>query len=264
MDHPASDQDFDAFPPEGAERLVVDLDGFEGPLDLMLDLARREKLDLKSISILAIAEQYLAFIAKAQALRLEIAGDYLVMAAWLAYLKSRLLLPKRENDPAPEAEAMIEDLAARLARLEVIRKAGQLLGERLAQTRESFPRGLGETIVIERKLAWDVSLTELVAAYAERRIAQVRSRYRISTRKTLSIPDARALLERLIGPMAEWCPLDVLLAAIRPSGEEARSTKASSFVAALELAREGQVELRQQEAFAPLYLRRSGGATGSR
>jgi len=264
MDHPASEPDFDAFPPEGAERLVVDLDGFEGPLDLMLDLARREKLDLKSISILAIAEQYLAFVAKAQALRLEIAGDYLVMAAWLAYLKSRLLLPKKENDAAPDTEAMIEDLAARLARLEMIRKAGQLLGERLAHTRESFPRGLGETIVIERRLAWDVSLTELVATYAERRIAQVRSRYRIATRRTLSIPEARAMLERLIGPMAEWCPLDVLLAAIRPSGEEARSTKASSFVAALELAREGHLELRQQEAFAPLYLRRAGGATGPR
>ena len=263
MDHPATEPEFDADALEGAERLVVDLAGFEGPLDLMLDLARREKLDLKSISILAIAEQYLAFIAKAQALRLEIAGDYLVMAAWLAYLKSRLLLPKKENDTAPEAEALIEDLAARLARLEVIRKAGQLLGERLAENRESYPRGLGETIVIERRQAWEVSLTELVAAYAERRIAQVRARYRIATRRTLSIPEARAILERLIGPLAEWCPLDVLLAAIRPGGEEARSTTASSFVAALELAREGQLELKQQEPFAPLYLRRAGSAKGA-
>ena len=123
MDHPATEPEFDADALEGAERLVVDLDGFEGPLDLMLDLARREKLDLKSISILAIAEQYLAFIAKAQALRLEIAGDYLVMAAWLAYLKSRLLLPKKENDTAPEAEALIEDLAARLARCRFLSSA---------------------------------------------------------------------------------------------------------------------------------------------
>lgn len=263
MDEAAPEPEFDAAALEGAERLVVDLDGFEGPLDLMLDLARREKLDLRSISILAIAEQYLAFVARAQALRLEIAGDYLVMAAWLAYLKSRLLLPKKENDPAPEAEAMIEDLAARLARLEVIRRAGRMLGDLLAESRESYPRGLGETIVIERRRAWDVSLAELVSAYAERRLAQARSRYRIASRKTFSIPEARAMLERLIGPLAEWCPLDMLLAAIRPGGEDARSTTASSFVAALELAREGQIELRQQEAFAPLYLRRAGGATGA-
>jgi segregation and condensation protein A len=260
---PLPEQDFDALAAglaheaEGADRLVVDLDGFEGPLDLMLDLARREKLDLRGISILAIADQYLTFIREAQQLRLEIAGDYLVMAAWLTYLKSRLLLPKKTEEGAPETEALVQDLADRLARLETVRKAGAHFGELLARNRDTYPRGIGESIVIEHRLAWEVDLTELVAAYAERRIAIARAHYRITGRKTLSIPEARALLERLIGPMAEWCPIEVLLAAIAPGQAEPRSMKASSFVAALELAREGQLELKQDGAFAPLFLRRA-------
>ncbi|KAF0226947.1 MAG: Chromosome segregation and condensation protein [Beijerinckiaceae bacterium] len=235
---------------------MLDLDGFEGPLDLMLDLARRDKLDLRSISILDLADQYLAFIHAAQKLRLELAGDYLVMAAWLTYLKSRLLLPKKPDSNEPAAEELVQDLAERLKRLEVIRKAGELLGMRLAGSRETFPRGHIEGVVVEHRQAWEVSLHELVAAYAERRTQTVKSHYRIATRRTLSIPEARAILERLIGRAAEWCPLAVLLAAIRPSQAEPRSAKASAFVAALELARDGTLELKQEEAFAPLYLRR--------
>jgi segregation and condensation protein A len=241
---------------EGRDRLVIDLDGFEGPLDLMLDLARREKLDLRAIPILQIAEQYLAYIHEAQRLKLEIAGDYLVMAAWLTYLKSRLLLPKRPDSDAPEAEALVQDLAERLRRLEIMRRAGAAFGEMLGRSRETFPRGQGESIVVERRKAWEVSLHELLAAYAERRIATVRSRYQIHRRRTLSIPEARAMLERLIGAAAEWCPIDVLLAAIRPAEAEPRSARASSFVAALEMARDGSLELRQEAEFAPLYLRR--------
>lgn len=240
---------------------MIDLDGFEGPLDLMLDLARRDKLDLRTISILDLADQYLAFIHEAQRLRLELAGDYLVMAAWLTYLKSRLLLPARLNPDEPAAEDLVQDLAERLKRLESIRKAGEWLGERHFASHQTHSRGSAETIVIERKLAWEVSLNELLAAYAERRTMTVKSHYRIATRRTLSIPEARELLERLIGRAAEWCPIEVLLAAIRPDQAEPRSTKASSFVAALELARDGTLELKQEQAFATLYLRRSKPAT---
>lgn len=254
--------DPEALPAEDEPRLVVDLDGFHGPLDLMLDLARREKLDLRSISILTIADQYLAFIREAQRLRLELAGDYLVMAAWLTYLKSRLLLPRKAAPDEPEAETLFEDLALRLQRLEALRKAGEWLSGRLAGHRETFARGAVEPILIETAQAWAVDLVELVTAYAERRLASARARYTVATRKTLSIPDARDLLLRLVGKAGEWCPMDVLLAAIRPAEAEPRSARASSFVAALELAREGALELRQEAAFAPLYVRRGGDGQG--
>jgi segregation and condensation protein A len=255
--------DPDTLPGEGEPRLILDLDGFEGPLDLMLDLARREKLDLRSISILTLADQYLAFIREAQRLRLELAGDYLVMAAWLTYLKSRLLLPKKTATGEPEADALVEDLALRLQRLETLRKAGEWLSSRLATTRETMPRGMIEPIVIEQRPAWELSLVELVTAYAERRIASIKARYTVATRKTLSIPEARGILLRLIGEAGEWCPIDLLLAAIRPADAEPRSARASSFVAALELAREGALELRQEAAFAPLYLRLGRKAAGT-
>ncbi|MCZ8374332.1 MAG: ScpA family protein [Beijerinckiaceae bacterium] len=247
--------DPDALPGEGEPRLILDLDGFEGPLDLMLDLARREKLDLRSISILTIADQYLAFIREAQRLRLELAGDYLVMAAWLTYLKSRLLLPKKSVSGEPEADELVEDLALRLQRLETLRKAGEWLSARLAATRETAPRGAIEPIVVEQRSAWELRLLELVSVYAERRIASVKARYTVATRKTLSIPEARNILMRLVGEAGDWCPIDILVAAIRPAEAEPRSARASSFVAALELAREGALELRQEAAFAPLYLR---------
>ena len=265
-DLPADDFEFEAIDlaeSEAASRLVIDLDGFEGPLDLMLDLARRDKLDLRTISILDLADQYLAFIRAAQRLRLELAGDYLVMAAWLTYLKSRLLLPKKLSPDEPAAEELVQDLAERLKRLETIRKAGELLGERYLVSRETFSRGRAEGIVIERKLAWEVSLHELLAAYAERRTQTIKSHYQIRTRRTLSIPEARELLERLVGHAAEWCPMEVLLAAIKPDQAEPRSAKASSFVAALELARDGTLELKQEQAFATLYLRRGQRASAS-
>ena len=242
---------------EGAQRLVLDLDGFEGPLDLLLDLARREKLDLRAIPIVPLADQYLAFIREAQRLKLEVAGDYLVMAAWLTYLKSRLLLPKRPNADEPAADALVQDLAERLKRLDTFRKAGEVLGARLNEMRECFPRGQAEGVIVDRRLAWAVSLNELVTAYAERRIHVVRSHYTVKHRKTLSIPEAREILERLVGKAAEWCPLDVLIAAIQPGQAERRSAKASSFVAALELVRDGSLDLKQEEAFAPIFLRRS-------
>lgn len=239
----------------GETRLRVELEGYEGPLDLMLDLARRDKLDLRSISILALADQYLSFIRQAQSLRLELAGDYLVMAAWLTFLKSRLILPDSTGTVAPAFEALAEDLAARLFRLEAIRKAGARLAERLDASRNRFARGAGETMLIERPLSWEAHLHDLLNAYMLRRLAQARSGYRIAARTTLSIPEARAMLARLIGDHADWCPIDVLVAAIAPAKTERRSARASSFAAALELAREGEIELKQESPFALLLLR---------
>jgi segregation and condensation protein A len=248
---------------EGAQRLVVDLDGFEGPLDLMLDLARRDKLDLRSIPIVALADQYLAFIRAAARLKLEIAGDYLVMAAWLTYLKSRLLIPERREDGAPETDELVADLAERLRRLETVRRAGEQLAARLAEARETFARGAVEAVTVETRRAWDVNLVDLLTVYAERRLRQAQAHYQIRERKTLSIPEARAMLERLIGAHAEWCPLEMLVAAIRPHEAGPRSARASAFVAALELAREGAIELKQDMAFATLYLRRGSARVAS-
>lgn len=241
--------------PEDGPRLRVDLEGFEGPLDLLLELARAEKLDLKSISILALAEQYLAFIAAAQQLRLALAADYLVMAAWLTYLKSRLLLPQREEAPGPATEELVEDLAERLRRLEKIRRMGAWLGERLAEAGNAFPRGGEERKAQGARPVWSVNLHDLVAAFAQSRSERIVSRYRLSARECLSIPEARARLEALIGGVAQWCPLDLLLAAIAAPGLERRTLLASGFAASLELARDGRLELRQETAFAPLFLR---------
>ena len=247
--------------PAPEEAWTVDLDGFEGPLDLMLDLARREKLDLRQISILALADQYLAYIHAAQRLRLEVAADYLVMAAWLTYLKSRLLLPRREDDDAPDPALLAQDLTERLQRLERIRALGIGLADRWRQQAETHPRGRGEAIVVEKHAAWALDLRDLLAVYAELRGETIRTLYRIGPRRTVSIAEARALLERLVGANAEWCPLDLLAVSLGRSPAERRSALASSLVAALELAREGQVRLRQEALFAPLYLRRAVGET---
>jgi len=257
----SQNMDFEAAPLELAEgdaRLIVDLEGYEGPLDLMLELARHNKLDLRAISILDLADQYLAFVREAQKLRLELAGDYLVMAAWLTYLKSRLLLPEKVQDDAPATDRLVQDLAERLQKLELIRKMGEVLSERLTRGHESLPRGVAEAIVVERRMAWDVSLHEVVAAYAGIRQERAKAHYHLKARKTLSIPEARAILERLIGKYADWCPLDVLMVAIAPHQADRRSAQASSFAATLELAREGVIRIKQDAAFKPLYLKGEG------
>lgn len=262
--------DFDTPPEmdhdEDAPRLMLDLTGYEGPLDLMLDLARREKIDITAISILTLAEQFLAFVAQAKALRLEIAADYLVMAAWLAWLKSRLLLPKAEDDPAPAGEELAEELARRLERLAAFRKAGEMLGARLDLTREAFPRGLAEVTLATQAQGWQVSLPELLGAYAQWRIGTVKPRYHVVARRTLSIAEARTLLERMVGQGAEWCPLALLVSMLDGESAEkadARSATASGFVAALEMAREGKITLKQETPFAPLYLKATTGEGAS-
>ncbi|MBN8995956.1 MAG: segregation/condensation protein A [Rhizobiales bacterium] len=234
--------------------LVVDVDGFEGPLDLLLALARTQKVDLTRISILALAEQYLAFIEQIRALRLELAADYLVMAAWLAYLKSRLLLPEEKSDE-PTGEEMAAELAFRLRRLEAMREAANRLANRNRLGRDVFARGAPEPIRTVRKSEYSATLYDLLSAYAVRRQEKAISVVRYKPREVWSLSDARDILTRLIGKLAEWTPLETFLASYQAAPEMRRSLRASSFGATLELVREGKIELRQTEPFAPLYIR---------
>jgi segregation and condensation protein A len=244
--------------PTAAEALIVDVAGFEGPLDLLLALARTQKVDIAKISILALVEQYLAYIAEAQKLKLEIAADYLVMAAWLALLKSRLILPREETkEGEPSAEELAQRLAFRLMRLEAMRKAMAELMTRKRLGRDVFARGMPETTRTIRDTAWTAQIYDLLKAYADQRRRTIKVGHVVRARKVWSIKDARMRLERLLGPdAADWKQLDFFLEQFLPQGEETRTAIASSFGATLELAREGRVELRQDGAFAPIYMRR--------
>lgn len=236
--------------------LVVDVEGYEGPLDLLLALARQQKVDLHKISILALADQYLVFIEAARKLRLELAADYLVMAAWLAYLKSRLLLPEPPQAEGPSAEEMANALANRLRRLEQIREAANRLMTRPQLRRDIFPRGQPETIAQVKHPRWTATLYDLLTAYATQRQQRVLATVHLSKRTVWSLSEARASLERLVGIAEDWSCLDeyLLRYVIEPS--QKATVFASSFAAALELVREGSVDLHQKEAFAPLYFRK--------
>jgi segregation and condensation protein A len=234
--------------------LMVDVDGFEGPLDLLLALARSQKVDITRISILALADQYLTFIEKIRDLRLEVAADYLVMAAWLAYLKSRLLLPEAEGDE-PTGEELAADLAFRLRRLEAMREAAARLANRNRLGRDVFGRGAPEPIALIKKSEYQATLYDLLAAYAARRQELAISVVHVRAREVWSLHDAREVLNRMIGRLAEWTPIDVFLSPYFTSAEMRASVRASSFGASLELVREGRIDLRQIEAFAPLYIR---------
>jgi segregation and condensation protein A len=246
---------------EGLERsgdepaLVVDVDGFEGPLDLLLSLARSQKVDITRISILALAEQYLAYIEKIRELRLELAADYLVMAAWLAYLKSRLLLPEENDSEEPTGEELAAALAFRLQRLEAMREAAARLVNRNRLGRDVFPRGLPEPVVTVKRSEYSATLYDLLSAYAAQRQQQAISIVHVRKRDVWSLHDAREVLTRLIGRIAEWAPLDTFLSAYLVTPEMRATVKASAFGASLELVREGRIELRQTEPFAPLYIR---------
>jgi segregation and condensation protein A len=236
--------------------LVIDVEGFEGPLDLLLTLARQQKVDLAKISILALADQYLAFIEEARKLRLELAADYLVMAAWLAYLKSRLLLPEQHEPDGISAEDMATALAQRLRRLEAIRQVAEQLLSRPQLGREVFARGLPEPIADIKKPEWSATLYDLLSAYAVQRQKQARAYVRLPKRTVWSLAEAREAVERLIGLATDWCALDDYLIAYMVEPEHAATVRASSFAATLELVREGHVEVNQQKAFAPIYLRK--------
>ncbi|SON55950.1 Segregation and condensation protein A [Hartmannibacter diazotrophicus] len=235
---------------------MVDVEGFEGPLDLLLTLARDQKVDLARISILALVEQYLAFIDTARRLRLELAADYLVMAAWLAYLKSRLLLPPTEKaGEEPTGEEMAAQLAYRLRRLEAMRKAAAELMDRPQLGHDVFARGTPESIEVTTTTHWQAGLYDLLAAYATDRQRHMVTRVQVARRAVWSLADARDILSRLVGEIVDWTPIDSFLARYLDDPTMRASIRASAFTASLELAREGKFELRQSGAFEPIYLR---------
>ena len=245
-------------PPQvaAADRLTLDLDGWEGPLDLLLTLARAQKVDLAKISILALVEQYLAYLEQAKSLKLEIAADYLVMAAWLAYLKSCLLLPRDEAaDPSPEELAL--RLQLRLQRLDAMRDAGARLmgGDRIG--RDVFARGWPEGLRLVRRSAWQATAFDLYAAYGRVKARTQPAMHVVHDRAVMTLEDAIARVAALIGEAIDWTTLEAFLP-VTDNPAFRRSALASSFVAALELARQGRVELAQDGAFDELRLRSVG------
>lgn len=235
--------------------LVVDVAGFEGPLDLLLHLARTQKVDLIHISVLALAEQYLGFIEKVRELRLEIAADYLVMAAWLAFLKSKLLIPKQKDETGESGEELAAVLQFRLQRLEAMRDAAARLVNRNRLGRDVFARGMPETVIIEKRNQFSATLYDLLSAYAAERQRKEMSSVRIAHRRVWSLKDAREMLTRMIGQMEDWTSLDSFLIDYVVSAELRTTAIASSFAASLEMVREGQIEMRQEAAFKTLYMR---------
>jgi segregation and condensation protein A len=240
--------------PSGDEALYLELGGWEGPLDLLLDLARRQKVDLRAISILALVDQYIAYIERAEALKLEIAADYLVMAAWLAYLKSALLLPKEEQeDPSPEELAL--RLQLRLQRLGAMREAAARLMACDRIGRDVFTRGAPEGLRIDRKNAWQCDWYSLVSSYAQVKARTEPVVHMVRERPVMTLDSALDRVSAMLGVKLDWMELRDFL----PKHAEPRlmrSALASSFVAALELARLGKAEMRQEEVFGPLHLRR--------
>jgi len=238
--------------------LVVDVEGFEGPLDLLLHLARNQKVDLARISVLALAEQYLLFIDKVRALRLELAADYLVMAAWLAFLKSKLLIPKQPGEEGQSGEELAAVLQFRLRRLEAMRDAAVRLVNRNRLGRDVFARGMPELVIVEKRNQYSATLYDLLSAYASQRQRQAVTSVHIARRGVWSLKQAREILTRMIGELGDWASLDEYLIRYLASPGDRRTAIASSFAASLELVREGRAEVRQQEPFAPIYLRGRG------
>jgi len=243
----------------GEQSLMIDVAGFEGPLDLLLYLARNQRVDLARISVLALAEQYLLFIEQARRIRIELAADYLVMAAWLAYLKSKLLIPQQAKDEGPSGEEMAATLAFRLKRLEAMRDVAARLINRNRLGRDVFQRGAPEHVPDRTHSAYEASLYDLLTAYAALRQRQSFTQVTIERRTVWALSDARAILTRMIGDFADWTSLQHYLLRYMSSDEERVTAIASSFAAALELVREGKLEIRQDGAFEPLLMRRGSG-----
>jgi segregation and condensation protein A len=247
------DDDFESPPVRQSDELNLSLDGWEGPLDLLLNLARAQKVDLTQISILQLVEQYLTYLGEARALKLEIAADYLVMAAWLTYLKSCLLLPKDpEQDPSPEEIAL--RLQLRLQRLDAMREAGARLLGRDRIGRDIFLRGSPEGLRLVRKSAWQARDFDLFAAYGIVRARTQPAMHVVHARSVMTLDEAIERVSKMIGMALDWTVLESFL----PSTQDPqfrRSCLASSFLAALELARRGRLELAQDEPFAPIRLR---------
>jgi segregation and condensation protein A len=245
--------DFEAPIAADPDQLTLELGSWEGPLDLLLALARNQKVDLRQISILALVEQYLSFIANARALKLEIAADYLVMAAWLAYLKSCLLLPREPHvEPSPEELAL--RLQLRLERLNAMRESGARLMARDRLGRDVFERGLPEGLRVIRKARWEAGIFDLIQAYGQIRARSQPVLHVVHKRHVMTLDEAITRVARLVGAAIDWMEISAFL----PETDDPvfrRSALASSFVATLELARQGRLLFEQDEAFAPLMVR---------
>ncbi|WP_414897566.1 segregation and condensation protein A [Rhodovulum sp. YEN HP10] len=242
---------------QAAEALIVDVDGFEGPLDMLLTLARTQKVDLRRISVLHLAEQYLAFVETAKSLRIELAADYLVMAAWLAFLKSRLLLPPDPTEDGPSAEDLAAHLAFQLERLEAMRGVAARLMGRDQKGRDFFVRGLPEGVARVRRVQYTATLLDLMQAYARIRTRDDFRPYALDREAVYTMEEALERMRGLIGYAGDWIDLSSWL----PEGWQAdpvrrRSATAAHFAASLELVKQGQLELRQSETFAPIQIRR--------
>lgn len=243
-----------------AEALIVDVDGFEGPLDLLLTLSRTQKVDLRRVSVLQLAEQYLAFINRATSLRIELAADYLVMAAWLAFLKSRLLLPPEPGEEGPSAEDLAAHLAFQLERLQAMREAAARLMARDQLGRDFFARGLPEGISLHRRITYDATLLDLMRAYARIRTKDEFRPFVMDREHVFTMEQALERMRGMIGYAGEWSDLTSFL----PEGWDVtpmarRSVTAAHFAAVLEMAKRGQLAIRQGETFAPIQIRRREG-----
>jgi len=239
------------------EALIVDVDGFEGPLDLLLTLSRTQKVDLRKVSVLQLAEQYLAFVDRAKALRIELAADYLVMAAWLAFLKSRLLLPPDPNEDGPTGEELAAHLAFQLERLEAMREAAARLMARDQLGRDFFARGLTEDVMRVKRVSYTATLLDMMQAYARIRTKDEFRPYAFDRHHVFTMEQALERMRGLIGYAGEWTDLLGYL----PDGWahdplRRRSATAATFAASLELAKQGQIEIRQADTFAAITIRR--------
>jgi segregation and condensation protein A len=239
------------------EALLIQVDGFEGPLDLLLTLARNQKVDIAKISILKLAEQYLEFVESAKKLNLELAADYLVMAAWLAYLKSRLILPQEQGpDGEPTADEMATRLRWRLQRLDAMRAMSTRLMGRERLDRDVFGRGDPEPVNVVKLRTYKDTMYDLLTAYATDRARKLGGKaYRPQMAPVLAIEEARERLERMLGKISDWSALTTLLPFEWTGGNRRRSAMASTLLAALEMARDGKVQLQQASPFAEIYVR---------
>lgn len=247
------------------EALILDIDGYEGPLDLLLDLARRQKVDLAKISILALVDQYLAFIDRVQELRIEVAADYLVMASWLAYLKSRLILPRDDKQELGDADDLATKLALRLQRLAQIRQAAQKLIGRHRLGIDVFACGQPVTIKGQKSKVWDADLIELLQAYSQRRQKAAAGQMRVGHRVVWSLVEAKEAIEGILGEVVDWSPIEPyierFITRVDAPLPKARATvKASTLSAMLEMVREGVLDLKQDREFGPITIKRRSAA----
>jgi len=265
---PKADEAFEEDPPRQdsnpaheADALLLNIDGYEGPISVLLDLARNQKVDLLQISILQLVRQYLGFMDRAKALNLELAAEYLVMAAWLAYLKSRLLLPREDEGPDPTAEEMAEALQFQLRRLEAMQEAAVKLKERPQLGQEVFARGAPEGISVTTHMRWDVSLYDMLKAYGDIKKRNEESHYDLPEFRLMSMDDAMARLGRMLGKLPRkgihsvWTTLESFIPEGIKDRVYGRSALASTFTAGLELAKQGKLEIKQDGLFRPIYMR---------